>query len=349
MAEPATPQMPDARPAMSARDAASASSGRIGRYRWVICGLLFFAATINYMDRQIIGLLKPILAEQFHWRQTDYANIVFAFQLAYAIGLLAVGGIIDRIGVKKGFSLAVLAWSLGAALHGLARSVLAFSWARFGLGLAEAANFPASIKAVGEWFPKKERALATGIFNSGTNIGALVTPLLVPWLAKHWGWPFAFYFTGAIGSLWVLFWWAFYISPEPHPRIRPSELEHIRSDAPDPSGRHPWLKLFGHRQTWAFALGKFLTDPIWWFYLFWVPAFLNDQFHVKVDPVEMGLPVFTIYMMASIGSIGGGWISSAMLHRGHSLNAGRKTALLICAVAVVPIIFASRVTHLWSA
>src|SRR5882762_9557843 len=246
-----------------------------GRYRWVICSLLFFAATINYMDRQVIGLLKPILAEEFRWTEIDYSNIVFSFQLAYAIGLLAVGGLIDRIGVKRGFSLAVILWSIAAAAHGFARSVTGFCAARFGLGLAEAGNFPASIKAVGEWFPAKERALATGFFNSGTNVGALLTPLLVPWLAKRWGWPAAFYVTGATGSLWVLVWWWLYDDAEKTPRVSPQELAFIRSDPADPPQKFPWTKLFGHRQTWAFLLGKFCTDPFWWFYLFWIPPFLN--------------------------------------------------------------------------
>jgi len=321
----------------------------VGRYRWVICALLFFAATINYMDRQIIGLLKPILAKEFNWTETDYANVVFSFQLAYAIGLLLVGGIIDRIGVKRGFSLAVILWSIAAAAHGFARSVFGFCAARFGLGLAEAGNFPASIKSVGEWFPKKERALATGLFNSGTNVGALVTPLLVPWLANNWGWPTAFYVTGAVGTIWVLLWSWLYHEPDRHPHVSAQELAYIRSDPPDPPQQYPWAKLFGHRQTWAFSLAKLLTDPFWWFYLFWIPPFLNDQFGVKVDPKEMGLPVLTIYMMASVGSIGGGWISSRLIKQGWSVNAGRKTAMLVCAIAVVPIIFASKVANMWTA
>ncbi len=320
-----------------------------GNYRWVICALLFFAATINYMDRQIIGLLKPILAKELHWTEIDYGNIVSYFQLAYAIGLFAVGGIIDRIGVKTGFSLAVIFWSIAAAAHGLARSVGGFCTARFGLGLAEAANFPASIKSVGEWFPKKERALATGIFNSGTNVGVLVPPLLVPWLKNNWGWPVAFYVTGAIGLVWVIFWWLLYEHPQRHSRVSAGELAYIGSDPADPPQRFPWANLLGYRQTWAFALAKLLTDPFWWFYLFWVPPFLNDQFHVKVDPKEMGVPMIVIYLMASIGSIGGGWISSRLIKEGWTVNRGRKTAMLACALAVTPIIFASKVANLWSA
>jgi MFS transporter, ACS family, hexuronate transporter len=320
-----------------------------GNYRWVICALLFFAATINYMDRQIIGLLKPVLANEFHWSEDDYGNIISCFQLAYAIGLFGIGGIIDRIGVKRGFSLAVIFWSIAAAAHGFARSVTGFCVARFGLGLAESGNFPASIKSVGDWFPRKERALATGLFNSGTNVGALITPLLVPWLHQHWGWQAAFFVTGALGLIWVVLWWLIYEHPQRHARVTRAEMAWIASDPPDPPQPCSWAKLLGYRQTWAFALGKLLTDPFWWFYLFWVPSFLNDQFGVKVNPKEMGLPMFTIYALASIGSVGGGWISSRLIGLGWSVNRGRKTAMLACALAVVPIIFASRVSNVWSA
>jgi ACS family hexuronate transporter-like MFS transporter len=321
----------------------------VGSYRWRICGLLFFATTINYIDRQIIGLLKPILAEDFHWSEIEYGHIVFSFQLAYAIGLISVGAVIDRIGVKLGFAVAVIIWSLAAMAHGFARTVIGFCIARFGLGLAEAANFPASIKAVCEWFPQKERALATGIFNSGTNIGALLTPLFVPWLMSRWDWPAAFYLTGALGVFWLLAWRSSYSDPRRHPRVTAGELSLITSDPPDPEESYPWRLLLRRRQTWAFFLGKLLTDPYWWFYLFWIPAFLNDQFHLKVDAKEMGLPVLIIYMMASFGSIAGGWISSRLVQQGRTVNAARKTAMLICALMVVPIMFASRVTGVWTA
>lgn len=318
-------------------------------FRWVICALLFLGTTVNYVDRQVIGLLKPILEGQFHWTESDYANIVFAFQLAYAIGLLLMGGFLDRVGVRLGYSLAVIVWSIAAVTHGFMRSVTGFCAARFGLGIAEAANFPAAIKAVGEWFPKKERALATGLFNSGTNIGALVTPLVVPWLAEKYGWAAAFYATGAIGALWVVLWWPIYRDPHKHPRVSPAELNYICSDPPDPPQNYPWSKMFLHRQTWAFSLGKFLTDPWWWFYLFWVPTFLNTQFGVKVDPKDMGPPMVVIYTLASVGSIAGGWLSGHLIKRGWTVNAARKTAMLACALAVVPIIFASRVSGMWSA
>ncbi len=322
---------------------------RIGHFRWVICALLFLGTTVNYVDRQVIGLLKPILEQEFRWTESDYANIVSSFQMAYAIGLFFVGGLLDRMGVRLGYSLAVVAWSAAAVAHGFMRSVIGFSCARFGLGLAEAANFPAAIKAVGEWFPKKERALATGIFNSGTNVGALLTPLLVPWLAKNYGWQAAFFATGAVGTLFVFLWWPLYRSPDSHASVSAAELRHIQSDPPDPPQKYPWVQMLFRRQTLAFSLGKFLTDPWWWFYLFWVPTFLNTQFGVTVDPKRIGPPIVLIYVLADFGSIGGGWLSSHLIKRGWSVNAGRKIAMLACALGVVPIIFASRVADMWTA
>ncbi|MEI6784814.1 MAG: MFS transporter, partial [Verrucomicrobiota bacterium] len=305
--------------------------------------------TVNYIDRQVIGLLKPILEQEFKWTESDYADIVFSFQLAYAIGLLLVGGLLDRIGLRLGYTLAVVLWSVAAVTHGLMRTVTGFCAARFGLGLAEAANFPAAIKAVGEWFPKKERALATGLLNSGTNTGALITPLLVPWLYSQWGWPAAFYATGAAGVLVVFLWWPLYRSPEHHRLVSPAELAYIRSDPPDPPQQYPWSKMFLHRQTWAFALGKLMTDPWWWFYLFWVPSFLNTQFGIAVDAKQIGPPMVVIYILADIGSIAGGWLSGHLIKRGWSVNAGRKIAMLVCALAVVPIVVASKVAGMWSA
>ncbi|PWU21674.1 MAG: MFS transporter [Verrucomicrobia bacterium] len=320
-----------------------------GNFRWLICALLFLGTTVNYVDRQVISLLKPVLADQFKWTETNYAHIIFWFQAAYAVGLLTAGGILDRIGVRLGYSLAVIFWSIAAVAHGFARTVVGFGAARFGLGLAESANFPAAIKAVGEWFPKKERALATGLLNSGANVGALVAPVLVPWLFQVWGWQAAFYATGAVGLVWVFLWWPLYRSPEHHPTVSRVELDLIRSDPPDPPQKYPWSSLLSHRQTWGFALGKFLTDPWWWFFLFWVPPFLNKQFHVTVDPVKMGLPVLVIYTLSAIGSIGGGWLSSRLIQRGWTVNAARKIAMLLCAIAVMPISFASKTATLWPA
>lgn len=348
---------------------------RVGKQRWVICALLFFAATVNYVDRQVIGILKPTLAAEFGWTEIDYGWIVFTFQTAYAIGLLFVGNLMDKIGTKKGFSLSIIIWSIAAMAHAwavqiglfalgiviwiaatlgyeasaitLSASVIGFIIVRFLLGLGEAGNFPASIKTVAEWFPKKERALATGIFNAGTNVGALVTPLVVPLIVVAWGWYEAFILTGLIGFIWLIFWLIFYRKPEEHPSLSKAELEYIQSDPPEPTIKIPWRRLFPHRQTWAFAVGKFLTDPIWWVYLFWLPDFLNKQH--GLDLKSFGIPLAIIYVIADVGSIGGGWISSNFIKRGWSINKSRKTAMLICALAVVPIIFASITSNLWVA
>ena len=330
--------------------AVAASRGaavRVGHYRWVICALLFFAATINYIDRQVIGILKPTLQTEIGWTEVQYSWIVFWFQAAYAIGLLVVGGLMDRFGTRKGFSLAIVFWSVAAMGHALARTVAGFSVARFALGLGEAGNFPAAIKTVAEWFPKKERALATGIFNSGTNVGALVTPLVVPWITLAYGWQWAFIITGLIGFVWLAFWLALYRRPEEHPQLSKEELAYIQSDPPDKPVKIPWRRLLPHRQTWSFALGKFMTDPIWWVYLFWLPDFLNKQHGLSLK--DFGPPLVVIYVIADIGSIGGGWLSSALIKRGWSVNAGRKTAMLVCALCVVPIVFASQTKSLWVA
>lgn len=353
----------------------SASAHPGGHYRWMICGLLLFAAIINYVDRQVIGILKPDLMKLFNWSdERIYSSIVFCFQLAYALGFMFAGRVMDRIGVRRGFAIFVSVWSLAAMAHGLAGMVttwtlpvlnldsktgftivtlsgaaVGFAIARFALGIGEAGAFPASIKTVAEWFPKRERAFATGIFNSGTNVGALLTPLIVPWVLKYWGWQWAFVGTGLIGFLWVAWWLAVYRPPEQHPRLSAAELSYIRSDPADPDIHIPWRKLLPHRQTWVFAIGKFMTDPIWWLYLFWLPDFLNKTHGVKVTVSEMGPPLLAIYLIADIGSIGGGWLSSHWIKRGWSHNRARKTAMLICALAVVPIIFAAVVPNLWVA
>jgi len=325
----------------------STSATRISHYRWVICALVFLATTVNYVDRQVIGILKTTLQKDLGWTEIDYGNIVFAFQAAYAIGLLVVGRVIDKLGTKLGYALALIFWSFAAMAHAAVRSVTGFSAARFALGLGEAGNFPAAIKSIAEWFPKKERALATGIFNSGSNVGAIVAPLVVPWLTIVYGWPAAFLATGALGLLWLVAWIPLYGSPEKHPRVSPKELALIQSDPPDPPARVPWRELLMHRQTWAFAIGKFLTDPIWWLYLFWVPDFLQRNHGLNLTTI--GLPLVVIYVVADVGSIGGGWLSSSLLKRGWSVNAARKTAMLVCAVSVTPIVFASRAHDLWVA
>jgi len=318
-----------------------------GHYRWMICALLFFAATINYIDRQVIGLLKPTLQTQIGWTEVDYSSVVACFQAAYAIGLLGVGRLIDRIGARKGFSLSIIFWSIAAMGHALARGVWGFGIARFFLGLGESGNFPASIKTVAEWFPKKERALATGIFNSGTNIGALVTPFIVRAVTDKWGWRAAFIFTGALGFLWLLAWLALYRRPEEHPSISKAELDYIQSDVEEPVVAVPWSRLLPHRQTWAFSIAKFMTDPIWWLYLFWLPDFLHKRHNLNLK--DFGPPLVVVYLLADIGSIGGGWLSSSLIKRGWTINEGRKLAMLICALAVVPIVFAAQASNLWVA
>src|SRR5580692_447351 len=325
----------------------------IGRRRWMICGLLFFATTVNYMDRQVIALLKPTLQIQFGWTEKGYGDIIFAFTLAYAIGLLLIGKLIDRFGTRKGFSLAVFVWSVSAMAHAAANSVLQFGIARFSLGLGEAGSFPAAVKAVAEWFPKRERALATGLFNSGSNIGAIVTPLVVPWITYRFGWRMAFIATGAVGFVWILCWLAFYRRPEEDAKVTAAELAYIQSDPSDQNDQVkdskstvPWLTLLRLPQAWAIALGKFFTDPIWWVYLFWMPDFLSK---LGLSLTGMALPLFVIYSGASVGSIGGGWLSSALLKRGWTLNTSRKGAMLACALAVTPIMFAAHTRNAWLA
>jgi MFS transporter, ACS family, hexuronate transporter len=324
-------------------------NARIGRYRWVICALLFFATTINYIDRQVLGILATdeTFKHTIGWNEAQYGYINTAFQAAYAIGLLVIGNLMDRFGTRKGFSFAITFWSVAAMCHALARSALGFGAARFALGLGEAGNFPAAIKTVAEWFPKKERALATGIFNSGSNVGAIAAPLVVPFIAVHYGWQLAFIITGTLGFIWLLCWLLIYRRPQEHPKLSPAELAYIQSDPVEPTTKIPWAKLIPHRQTWAFAIGKFLTDPIWWVYLFWLPKFLNTNYGLNIT--QIGLPLVVIYVAADLGSIGGGWLSSSLIKRGWSVNRARKLAMLICALAVVPIMFAAHASNLWVA
>jgi MFS transporter, ACS family, aldohexuronate transporter len=323
------------------------TSSKIGHFRWVICALLFFAATINYVDRQVLSILAPDLQYSIGWSEIDYSNIVFAFQIAYALMFLAAGSIIDRIGTRFGFALAIIWWSLAAMGHALANSAAAFGFWRFMLGVGEAGNFPASIKAIAEWFPKRERALATGIFNSGTNIGAIIAPIVVPLIAVRWGWQTAFIATGALGFFWLFFWLSVYRRPEEHKRLSRPEFSYIRSDSPESLTKTPWFPLLRLRQTWAFALGKFMTDPVWWFYLFWLPKFLNSAHGVKT--ADMIPYLVTVYLLADIGSVAGGWLSSALLKRGWSVNVARKTTMLLCALCVVPVMAASQTHSLWLA
>jgi MFS transporter, ACS family, hexuronate transporter len=318
------------------------------RYRWTICGLLFIATTINYMDRQILGILAPMLQAEIHWSESQYGLIVTAFQAAYALGLLIFGWFIDTYGTKLGYTVSIAGWSIAAMAHVLARTPFGFGVARAGLGLSESGNFPAAVKAIAEWFPKKERALATGIFNSGANLGAMIAPAVVPWLTVTYGWRAAFVATGAIGFLWIVLWVLMYEKPEQHKRLTKDELKYILSDPPDQSSsKILWLGLLNYRQTWAFVLGKFMTDPIWWFYLYWLPKFLNKSYGLKL--AGLGLPLIGIYSMTCIGSIGGGWISSSFIKRGMPVNRSRELAMLICALSVLPIVVASRAASVWPA
>jgi MFS transporter, ACS family, hexuronate transporter len=318
---------------------------RIGRYRWVICGLLFFATTINYLDRMVLGILAPQLQEELGWSETHYGYVSAAFTFSYAIGLLVVGGLIDRWGTRRGFSLAVLFWSLAAMAHGLAHTWWGFAAARAALALGEAGNFPAAVRTVAEWFPKRERALATGVFNAGSNAGALIAPLAVPFIVLHLGWRWAFLAMGATGLVWLLFWLAMYRRPQEHPRVAAQELSLIQSDPPEPDTHIPWRRLVPHRQAWAFALGKFLTDPVWWFFLFWLPKFLDSTHGLTLS--GLALPLVITYLAADVGSIGGGWLSSRLIRSGWSVNAARKTAVLACAACVTPMILAPHVRELW--
>jgi MFS transporter, ACS family, hexuronate transporter len=359
--------------AVVTRPSTVSAAPKTGYYRWMICALLLMSATINYVDRQVIGILKPTLVQEFGWAdERIYAAIVFSFQLAYAIGMVLGGRLIDKIGLRIGFTIAILIWSLAAVGHAFAHKIpglvlpaliidaniglsvitlggaaAGFALMRFLLGLGEAANFPASIKTVAEWFPKKERAFATGIFNSGTNIGALLTPMIVPWLTLRWGWEWAFIATGAAGVMWVFWWLASYRAPADHPRLSAGELAYIQSDPPEPEVKVPWLRLLSYRQTWTFAMGKFITDPVWWLYLFWIPDFLSRTYNLDLKTI--GLPLIMIYLLADVGSIAGGWFSSMLIRRGWTVNRSRKTAMLAAALCVVPIVLATHASQLWMA
>jgi len=331
------------------------NSTKTGNYRWVICTLLFFATTINYIDRQVIGLLKGDLEIQFHWTESDYSYIVIAFSAAYALGLLLFGGLVDKIGSKLGYTISLIVWSVAAMAHALARSTMGFGIARVALGLGESGNFPSAIKATAEWFPKKERALATGIFNAGANLGPVIAPALVYWIAKVQGWQSAFIWTGAIGFVWLIFWFILYDTPAKSKRVSKEEYAYIHSDneehqpGPDAETRKiSWLKLFTIRQTWAFVFGKLLTDPVWWFFLFWLPSYISSAFNVDMK-ASYGLPIIIIYTMVSIGSIGGGWLSSFLIKKGWPVFKARKTSMFLFAVCVLPIMLTKYTSSMWVA
>lgn len=327
----------------------------IGKYRWTICALIFFATTVNYLDRAVISLLKPYLTAAFQWNDedaiTNYANIEIAFKFAYAIGMLFAGKLIDKLGTKIGYALATTLWSIAAIAHALATGTMGFGIARIFLGITEAGNFPAAIKATAEWFPKKERALATGIFNSGSNIGAIIAPLTVPFIAEKWGWQWAFVITGAIGFIWLILWFIYYEIPSKQKRLGEAEYNYITKNDETESRTInvnnsevevlkpiSWATLFQYKQTWAFAIGKLLTDPIWWFYLFWLPDFLDNQYGLK--GTDVALPVAVVYIIGSFGSIFGGWLPMNLIDKGMPAFKARKMSMLIYAFCVFPIIFA---------
>ena len=319
----------------------------VGRVRWGICALLFFATTINYIDRQMISVLKPTLQGEYGWDETTYANIVFSFQLAYAIGYVVFGRLIDKLGARFGYSLAATIWGIAAMAHAGARGATDFMIARFALGIGESGNFPAGVKAVAEWFPARERAFAIGIFNAGANIGAILTPLIAPILVVAFGWRAAFLVTGGLVFFWVAVWWAVYRRPREKKNLSAAELAWIESDPADAPGEVRWLPLLRHRQTWAYAIGKFMIDPIWWFFLFWLPSFFQTEHGLNL--LTFGPPLVAIYILSDVGSIAGGWLSSALIKRGWSVNRGRKTAMLVCALCVPPVMLAPGVQNLWGA
>ena len=322
-------------------------SEKIGRYRWVIVSLLFAAMVINYVDRQTIGLLKSDLSKEFGWSEGDYADLVFYFQLSYAVAYVAWGKIMDKIGARWGFGIAFAIWQIAHIAHAGARGLNGFIFARMGLGVGEAGGFPGGIKAVAEWFPKKERAFATGIFNAGTNIGAIVTPLVVPAIVLTWGWQMAFIVTGVAGLVWLPIWLIMYRTPRQHKKIAAAELAHIEQDEADPAEKIPWVKLLTKRETWAYSLGKFLIDPIWWMFLFWLPDFLGKRY--GMDLKTFGPPLIAIYLLSDVGSVGGGWLSSRFMKMGWSINKARKITMLICALLAVPVMFASYANSVWLA
>lgn len=319
---------------------------KIGNYRWTICGLVFFATTVNYLDRQVISLLKSTLSEELNWNDGDYANIEIAFKLFYAFGMLGAGRLVDKLGTKIGYAVATTLWSIAALAHALVNTVFGFAAVRSALGITEAGNFPAAIKTVAEWFPKKERAFATGIFNSGTNFGAIIAPLSVPFIAAEMGWQWAFIITGMLGFVWLVLWLIFYETPAKSPRLSKAEYDYIHSDAAEvladkndiDKPQVSWAKLLSFRQTWAFAIGKLLTDPIWWFYLFWLPDFLQSQY--KLSGTGIAVPVAVVYSLSTIGSIAGGYLPMYLIKIGWPVFRARKTSMLIYALCVSPIIFA---------
>lgn len=344
---------------------------KMSNYRWTICALLFFATTVNYLDRQVLSLLHPMLEKEFNWTNSDYANITAAFQFVYAISMLFAGRFVDRLGTKWGYTVALIIWSIGAIMHAVAIpigqgatsvltwiglgampvSVVGFIIARAVLAFGESANFPAAIKATAEYFPKKERSFATGIFNSGANVGAILAPLTVPWIATVWGWEAAFLIIGAVGFVWLAFWGIFYEKPENQKRMCANELAYVNSDQNDEvpvevideGKKVPWTKLLGYKQTWAFAFGKFMTDGVWWFFLFWLPSYLKVQYNLQ--GTDIMLPLTVLYSMTMIGSVGGGWFPMYFINKGYSPYDGRMRAMFVIALFPLLVLLAQPLGH----
>ena len=333
-----------ASPVDSASERAPAAP-RIGNIRWTICAMLLAATSINYVDRQVLSILAPALQRAIGWTDLQYSYIVGGFQLAYGLGLLLAGRLVDRIGTRLGYALIMAVWSLSAMSHALARTVLAFAAARFFLGLGEAGNFPAAVKTTAEWFPRRERALATGIFNAGTSVGPVLAPAVVPWVATRFGWQAAFLTTGIFSLTWIAVWLTFYRAPSQHPRLGRAELDYIESDREPAVAAIPWVRLLGYRQTWAFAAGKLMTDPIWWFLLFWLPLFLARRFHLSI--LQLTAPLMGIYVLSTVGSVAGGWLPGLLNRHGMAMNRARRNTMLLCAFVVTPIFFASRAPSEW--
>ncbi len=335
---------------MSQTSSGSSQGTRVrpaGSYRWVIIVLLFVITTINYMDRNLLAVLKPTIQGNLHFSETEYGDIVFAFSMAYAAGYASMGAFTDRVGIRIGLAVAAMIWSVASAAHGLVASVFGFAIARVFLGLGEGGNFPTCIKSVATWFPVRDRAFATGVFNSGSNIGGLLAPIIAAVITAYWGWQEAFLVTGAIGFVWVVFWLVMYRAPEEHPKVTPAELAYIQSDPEIPLKKIPWAKLLTYAGTWTYMVGAILTNPVWWFYNNWVPSFLYSKFHINL--MAMGLPLVVIYLMTDVGSVGGGWLSGRLIKAGLGVFTARKLALLVCAFCTVPVFLAPMADSIWIA
>jgi ACS family hexuronate transporter-like MFS transporter len=325
-----------------------------GRVRWIVCGLLFAATSINYMDRQVLGLLKPLITHDLQWSEIQYSNVVACFTAAYAIGLLLTGRMIDKLGTRIGYAIIMGVWSLSAMSHSLVQTVLGFTIARIMLGLGESGNFPAAIKTTAEWFPQEERSFATGIFNSGANMGAILGPLLILPIAKIFGWRSGFLVTGLFSTTWILIWLFRYRRPDRDRTLSAEELAYIRRQQGEevaPVKKQTWVSIFCYRQTWAFSIGKFLTDPVWWLYLFWLPDYFSSKYHIDVskDPMKLIVPLIIVYTCSSVGSIGGGNLPKFFLKRGFSIVGARKAAMLVCAIATVPVVLTVHAGSMWQA